>query len=41
MNVEKARKEFDKLQIDIAAANAIFNKGWLLEKIQELEGVIG
>ncbi len=34
---EKLFSQLKKLQEDIAAAGAIMNKGWLLEKMQELE----
>lgn len=36
-NEEKLQKQLHKLKEDIDSAGPIFNKGWLLEKIQELE----
>jgi len=33
---EKLRRELEKLQQDIKAANTIFNKSWLIEKMEEL-----
>lgn len=36
VNIEKSRREFEKLQQDIADTQVIINKGWLLEKMREL-----
>lgn len=40
-NPEKSRREFEKLQQDIASAEIIVNKGWLMEKMQELQREVG
>ncbi|MCB0554205.1 MAG: hypothetical protein KDD02_11690, partial [Phaeodactylibacter sp.] len=35
-STDRSRKELQKLQESITRAGAIFNKGWLLEKVEEL-----
>ncbi len=37
---QKTRQEFEKLQQDVAATRIIMNKGWLLEKLNELKQTV-
>lgn len=38
--VDKSRRELDKLRQDISRAGAIFNKSWLLEKVEDLGAAV-